>query len=60
MAPADRHRLAAKRGVVALFDAGVERIHVDMDDLALAGRNGRGRFGHGDDSSVLHGGLVSS
>ena len=33
-APADRHRPAAQRRVVALLDRGVERIHVDMDDPA--------------------------
>src|SRR5690606_7157001 len=36
--PADRHRLAAQLGIVALLDAGEERIHVDMDDLAQAER----------------------
>ena len=35
---ADRDRLAAQRWVVALLDAGVERVHVDMDDLAQPGR----------------------
>ena len=35
---ADRHRLAAKIGIVALLDGGVEGVHVDVDDLALAFR----------------------
>src|SRR5690606_8805503 len=35
---AHRHRLAAQRRIVALFDAGEEGIHVDMDDLAQPGR----------------------
>jgi hypothetical protein len=34
MAASNRHRLAAKLGIVALFYARVERIHIDMDDLA--------------------------
>ena len=33
---ADRDRLSAQFGVVALFDAGEEGVHVDMDDLAQA------------------------
>ena len=37
MPAADRDRAPAQRRVVALFDAGVKRIHVDVDDLALAG-----------------------
>lgn len=46
---ADRQRLAPQGRVVALFDAGVERIHVDMDDLAQAERfvgGIGGRVGH--------------
>ena len=34
---ADRDRFAAQVRVVALFDAGEESIHVDMDDLAQPG-----------------------
>ena len=37
---ADRDRFAAQFRVVALFDRRVERIHVDMDDLARAARLG--------------------
>ena len=33
---ANGHRLAAQARVIALFDAGEEGIHVDMDDLAKA------------------------
>src|SRR5579875_2939854 len=39
---ADRDRLAAQLRIVALFDRGVEGIHVDMDDLARSDRRGRG------------------
>jgi len=39
---ADRDRLPAQLRIVALFDRCVERIHVDMDDLARScGRLGR-------------------
>ncbi|MEH2472410.1 hypothetical protein V1281_006400 [Nitrobacteraceae bacterium AZCC 2161] len=34
----DGHRLAAQLRIVALLDGSVEGVHVDMDDLALAGR----------------------
>jgi len=34
--PAYRDRLAAQFGRIALLDAGIERIHVDVDDLAEA------------------------
>ena len=34
--PADRHGKPAQFGIVALFDAGEEGIHVDMDDLPEA------------------------
>src|SRR6516165_5473676 len=34
---ADRDRLAAQVGIVALFDGCVERIHVDMDDFGASG-----------------------
>ena len=37
---AHSHRLAAKLGIVALLDQGREGIHVDMDDLADAVKNG--------------------
>jgi hypothetical protein len=36
--PADRDRLSAQLGIVPLLDGCVERIHVDVDDLALAWR----------------------
>src|ERR1051325_10882623 len=32
--PADDHRLAAQRGVVALLHRRIECVHIDMDDLA--------------------------
>src|SRR5690606_41906741 len=35
--PADRHRLAAQLGIVALLHAGEEGVHVDVDDLAQPG-----------------------
>jgi hypothetical protein len=39
---ADRDRLPTQLRIVALFDRCVERIHVDMDDLARScGRLGR-------------------
>jgi hypothetical protein len=41
---ADRDRLPAQLRVVALLDRCVERIHVDMDDLARPGRLGRRSF----------------
>ena len=34
---ADRHGLALQLRIVALFDAGEEGVHVDMDDLPEAG-----------------------
>ena len=42
MPAADRDRPAPQRRVVALFDARVKRVHVDMDDLA----RGAWGFGH--------------
>jgi len=41
---ADRDRLAALFGIVALFDGCVESIHVDMDDFARASRLARKTF----------------
>src|SRR5262249_25427227 len=32
---ADRNRLAAKLRIISLFDRRVERVHVDVDDLAM-------------------------
>src|SRR5690606_25965971 len=43
-AAADRHGPAAQRRVVALLDRGVERVHVDVDDLAH-GRAGPASLG---------------
>src|SRR5207237_8947693 len=37
--------LAAQVRIVTLFDRGVERIHINMDDLALSRRAGRDLFG---------------
>lgn len=36
---AQSHGLAAQLGIVPLLDAGEEGIHIDMNDLALAGRH---------------------
>jgi hypothetical protein len=41
---ADRHRLAAQLGIIALFHRRVERVHVDMDDFAEPARPQRGLF----------------
>ena len=38
MAAADRERLAAQSRIVALLHGRIEGVHVDMDDLADAGR----------------------
>ena len=41
-AATDCHRLAPQRRIVALFDRGVEGVHVDVNDLAHGGRRAVG------------------
>jgi hypothetical protein len=38
---ANRDRLAAQLGIIALFHRRVERVHIDMDDFTAAARRGR-------------------
>jgi hypothetical protein len=38
---ADRDRLAAQLGIIALFHRRVERVHIDMDDFTAGNRPAR-------------------
>jgi hypothetical protein len=43
-APSDHDRLSAKLWIVSLFDRGVERVHVHMNDLAKGSRGLSGDY----------------
>src|SRR6202140_1975322 len=36
--PCDDHRLATETGIVALLHGGIERVHIDMNDLSRCRR----------------------